>query len=220
MTSTEPQKARPIVPPGFDGTAGTAARAGARGDQRAARVVPAPTLRFGDGVLDGLALRLEHDEATLGRRDDNDYVVRAPQVSRVHARVERRAGAVLVTDLGSSGGTTVNGERITGSTVVEHGDVIGFGGVRARLEDPASAAVPEQQTMVMQVPDVTAGPSLSPRQQEVLELISEGLTNAQIGERLGIGERTVKAYAQELYDKLGVRNRAGAVAEGVKAGLL
>jgi hypothetical protein len=44
----------------------------------------------------------------------------------------------------------------------------------------------------------------------VLELMAEGMTNSEIGEQLGVTERTVKAYAQELYDKLGVRNRAGA----------
>jgi DNA-binding NarL/FixJ family response regulator len=54
----------------------------------------------------------------------------------------------------------------------------------------------------------------------VLELMAEGMTNAEIGDQLGVTERTVKAYAQELYDKLGVRNRAGAVAEAAKLGLL
>ena len=46
------------------------------------------------------------------------------------------------------------------------------------------------------------------------------LTNNEIGTRLGITERTVKAYAQELYTKLGVRNRASAVAGAIDAGLL
>ncbi|MDX1619802.1 MAG: LuxR C-terminal-related transcriptional regulator [Nitriliruptorales bacterium] len=187
---------------------------------KAARVVPAPTLRFTSEPVDGLALRLEHDDGTLGRRGDNPYVVAAPQVSRVHAQIERRAGSIVITDLGSSGGTKVNGEKITGSHVVNHGDTIEFGGVSCRLEDPATAAMGEQQTMVMEVPEVDLGPSLSPRQQEVIELIAEGMTNAEIGDQLGISERTVKAYAQELYDKLGVRNRAGAVAEAVKHGLL
>ncbi|MDX1657431.1 MAG: LuxR C-terminal-related transcriptional regulator [Nitriliruptorales bacterium] len=190
------------------------------GNGKARRVVPAPTLRFTSEPVEGLALRLEHDDGTLGRREDNAYVVAAPHVSRVHARLERRAGSIVVTDLGSSGGTKVNDEEISGPHVVTHGDTIEFGGVSARLEDPATAAKGEQQTVVMEVPEVELGPSLSPRQQEVIELIAEGMTNAEIGDQLGISERTVKAYAQELYDKLGVRNRAGAVAEAVKHGLL
>lgn len=188
--------------------------------QKASRIVPVPTLRFTGGQVNGLALRLSEDDGTLGRRDDTDYVVPDPKVSRVHARFEKRTGSVLVTDLGSSGGTEVNGEKITGPHVVEHGDVIRFGGVECRFEDPASAASDEQQTMVFELPKVETGPSLSPRQQQVLEGIAEGMTNREIGEQLGITERTVKAYAQEVYEKLGVRNRAEAVSEGVKNGLL
>ncbi|NIX20517.1 MAG: hypothetical protein GWN07_12050 [Actinobacteria bacterium] len=54
----------------------------------------------------------------------------------------------------------------------------------------------------------------------MLELMAEGMTNSEIGARLGVTERTVKAYAQELYDRLGVRNRAGAVAEAARHGIL
>ena len=49
---------------------------------------------------------------------------------------------------------------------------------------------------------------------EALQLLFE------IGDELGVTERTIKAYAQELYDKLGVRNRAGAVAEAARLGML
>jgi DNA-binding CsgD family transcriptional regulator len=188
--------------------------------QKAQRIVPTPTLRFSGGQVSGLAIRLTEDDGTLGRREDNAYVVADPQVSRVHAQLEKRSGAVLVTDLGSSGGTRVNGDELSGPHVVTHGDVISFGGVEARFEDPASAAANEQATMVFELPKVETGPSLSPRQQQVLEGIAEGMTNKEIGAELGITERTVKAYAQEVYEKLGVRNRAEAVAEGVRQGML
>ncbi len=198
-TPNTPQRATPVAPP-----------------QKAARVVPTATLRFADG----LAIRIDQDEGTIGRREDNTYVLSAPQVSRVHARIEKRGRSLIVTDLGSSGGTKVNGEDVAGSAVVQHGDTLSFGGVEAQVEDPATAAMQEQATTVFEVPEVEIGPSLSPRQQQVLELIAEGMTNNDIGEELGITERTVKAYAQEVYDKLGVRNRAGAVAEAIKQGIL
>ena len=188
--------------------------------QKAQRIVPVPTLRFTAGAAAGSAVRIDQEEGTIGRREDNTYVLNDPQVSRVHARISKRGGSVIVADLGSSGGTKLNGERIDGPFVVDHGDTIAFGTAECRFEDPAAAATNEAPTMVFEVPEIETGPSLSPRQQEVLELIAEGMTNAEIGDQLGITERTVKAYAQELYDKLGVRNRAGAVAEGVKAGLL
>lgn len=186
--------------------------------QKAQRIVPLPTLQFGDAALGGLRIRLDQETATLGRGLDNDYVVSDPRVSRVHAQLQRRGDTLIVTDLGSSGGTTINGEAIVGPHVLRHGDVVRFGTLSAVLEDPAAAD--GDATMVFAMPKVETGPHLSPRQQEVLERIAEGMTNAEIGVELGITERTVKAYAQELYDKLGVRNRAGAVSEAVKLGLL
>jgi pimeloyl-ACP methyl ester carboxylesterase/DNA-binding CsgD family transcriptional regulator len=53
--------------------------------------------------------------------------------------------------------------------------------------------------------------SLSPREREVLSLLSEGLGNAQIGEQLSISEKTVRNHISNVYDKLGVWNRAQAV---------
>jgi len=53
---------------------------------------------------------------------------------------------------------------------------------------------------------------LSPRQAEVLHLISLGMTNREIAEELVLSLRTVERHAEELYSKLGVRNRAEAIA--------
>src|SRR4051812_37633233 len=50
-------------------------------------------------------------------------------------------------------------------------------------------------------------PPLSPRQQEVLELLAEGLTNEEIGRRLCLSANTVKFHLREIYDRLGVHNR-------------
>lgn len=188
--------------------------------QKAAKVIPAPTLHFTDGPLAGKVIRIDQDEATLGRRTDNAYVLSDPRVSRVHAELRKEAGAVIITDLGSSGGTKIGDNDIVGPTVVNHGDKVSFGPVTATFEDPAMASKGEDATEVIELPKVEIGPHLSPRQQQVLELMAEGMTNSEIGDQLGVTERTVKAYAQELYDKLGVRNRAGAVAEAAKLGLL
>lgn len=53
--------------------------------------------------------------------------------------------------------------------------------------------------------------ALSPREREVLALLSEGLDNRQIGERLVISEKTVRNHVSNVYDKLGVWTRAQAV---------
>lgn len=51
---------------------------------------------------------------------------------------------------------------------------------------------------------------LSEREWEVLELVAEGLTNAQIGEKLFVSDNTVKFHLQNIYQKLGVSNRTEA----------
>jgi two-component system response regulator DevR len=54
--------------------------------------------------------------------------------------------------------------------------------------------------------------ALSEQERRVLELIAEGLTNRQIGERLFLAEKTVKKYVSSLLAKLGLQRRAQAVA--------
>lgn len=58
---------------------------------------------------------------------------------------------------------------------------------------------------------VGAEGSLTVRQQEVLTLVVEGLSNQEAAERLGVGVETVKTHLRTVYRKLGVRSRAEAV---------
>jgi pimeloyl-ACP methyl ester carboxylesterase/DNA-binding CsgD family transcriptional regulator len=60
--------------------------------------------------------------------------------------------------------------------------------------------------------------SLSPREREVLALMTEGLGNAQIGERLSISEKTVRNHVSNLFDKLGVWTRAQAIVFAMERG--
>lgn len=63
-------------------------------------------------------------------------------------------------------------------------------------------------------------PTLSERESEVLRLVAEGLSAPEIGRRLHLSAATVKSHLQSLYDKLGVSERAAAVAEAMRRGLL
>jgi two-component system nitrate/nitrite response regulator NarL len=65
-----------------------------------------------------------------------------------------------------------------------------------------------------------ARPRLSDREHEVLKLIAEGLSAPEIGERIHLSTATVKTHLQHLYEKLGVSERAAAVAEGMRRGLV
>jgi len=60
--------------------------------------------------------------------------------------------------------------------------------------------------------------ALSPREREVLTLISEGLGNAQIADRLSISEKTVRNHVSNLFDKLGVWTRAQAIVFAIDRG--
>jgi DNA-binding NarL/FixJ family response regulator len=58
------------------------------------------------------------------------------------------------------------------------------------------------------------------RELEVLQLISDGLVNSEIGHRLYLSEETVKSHVRHLMAKLQARSRAHAVAVGFRRGLI
>jgi DNA-binding NarL/FixJ family response regulator len=59
---------------------------------------------------------------------------------------------------------------------------------------------------------------LSPRESEILSLLAEGITNKEIGVRLGISAETVRTHLGRIYEKLHVQGRTGAVTRYLKAG--
>ena len=71
-----------------------------------------------------------------------------------------------------------------------------------------------------QEPPETNASALTPRELEVLQLLTEGLTNEQIASRLGTPSRTIKTHVQHLLVKLDARDRTGAVARGFRLGLV
>lgn len=65
-----------------------------------------------------------------------------------------------------------------------------------------------------------SGPQLSPREREVLGLLSEGLGVAAIARKLFVSESTAKTHISKIYEKLGAANRAQAIMNAIRAGLL
>ena len=63
-------------------------------------------------------------------------------------------------------------------------------------------------------------PVLSAREREVLEGLAAGMSNAEIGRQMYLSEDTVKTHARRLYRKLDATDRAAAVANGFRWGLL
>jgi ATP/maltotriose-dependent transcriptional regulator MalT len=64
------------------------------------------------------------------------------------------------------------------------------------------------------------GSPISDRELEVLSLIAQGRSNREVAAELFISEATVKTHLLHVYDKLGVNDRAAAVAVGFQRGLL
>jgi len=62
--------------------------------------------------------------------------------------------------------------------------------------------------------------SLTPREAEVLQLLSQGLANKSIAQRLGISDHTVKFHVNAILGKLGVQSRGEAIVQAVRLGLV
>jgi pSer/pThr/pTyr-binding forkhead associated (FHA) protein len=70
----------------------------------------------------------------VGRADYNDIVIADPSVSTTHAKLQRRDNIWVLTDLGSTNGTYVEGEPVTGETALTPGTTLRFGDVAALFE--------------------------------------------------------------------------------------
>lgn len=81
-------------------------------------------------ILDGRrTVPLDRPIVTLGRSLDNNIVVNDGRVSRHHAQLRRRAGRYVIYDMGSSGGTFVNDDRVS-ECLLQPGDVISLAGAQ------------------------------------------------------------------------------------------
>ena len=92
-----------------------------------------------------------------------------------------------------------------------------------RFEEAASRrrnAAPAGEVIPFTGPLRELGQEPTAREIEVLQLISDGLVNREIGQRLFLSEETVKSHVRHLLAKLQARSRAHAVAIGFRRGLI
>jgi hypothetical protein len=88
----------------------------------------------------GRRIPLDKDYLVVGREQTCNVRFDDPHVSRTHAALQRRGNRVYVEDLGSSGGTFVNGAATTAVRELRAGDVLAFASVTARLESGGAVA--------------------------------------------------------------------------------
>ncbi len=107
---------------------------------------------------DGTEYPLSSPVTTIGREDCDILLPQDERVSRRHAKIERQGNGLVLTDLGSTNGTFVNGARVRASYTLQPGDLIQLGSssltvraegrsrpTRAMREPPRPSAPPPQQ---------------------------------------------------------------------------
>jgi pSer/pThr/pTyr-binding forkhead associated (FHA) protein len=102
---------------------------------------PLASFLFRTGELKGRRLPIKVPVVNIGRGDYNDVVIADPSVSTMHAKLQRRDAIWILTDLGSTNGTFVEGERLTGEVPLGPGTTLKFGDVAALFE-PLDELVP------------------------------------------------------------------------------
>jgi pSer/pThr/pTyr-binding forkhead associated (FHA) protein len=151
---------------------------------------------------------LQSERTTVGKAAENDIALADDATaSGLHAILERFPAGWCVTDLGSSNGTWVNGERIWASHRLRSGDEIRLGQTRLIFRDPLNAGGPQTEAE-------DASPSLTARERDVLlalcrplldrDMFTEAASTRAVAEELVITQAAVKQHLANLYDKFGV----------------
>ncbi len=91
--------------------------------------------------LTGRAYELKVDRTTIGRVDDNAFPIAEGSVSSHHCEVHLRGAEIVVKDLNSTNGTFINGQQVTGESVLKPGQILRLGQIEMRLESGEAAAV-------------------------------------------------------------------------------
>ncbi|MGA8112897.1 MAG: response regulator transcription factor [Actinocatenispora sp.] len=111
--------------------------------------------------------------------------------------------AVVRSVLAGASGYVV--KDVLGNDLVEAVRTVAGGGT---LLDPRSTSAVLER--LRHAPEALSQPRLTEQERRILQLIGDGLTNRQIGERLHLAEKTVKNYVSSLFAKLGLHRRTQA----------
>jgi pSer/pThr/pTyr-binding forkhead associated (FHA) protein len=113
---------------------------------------PLASLLFRSGEMKGSRLPIKVPVVNIGRGEYNDIVIADPSVSTIHAKLQRRESVWILTDLGSTNGTFVEGEQLGGEQPLSPGTTIRFGDVSALFE-PLDDRVPAARSTGTRVMD-------------------------------------------------------------------
>ena len=159
-----------------------------------------------------VALELDREQLTIGRRASNDVAIPwDPNVSRVHAQLQRIGGEWTLSDEGlSRNGSYLNGTRLTGRQRLRDRDVIQVGETVLVYRD---ASGPTDPTLVL---NTASPPILSDIQRRVLlalarpyqhpDSLNQPASNQQIARELSYSVGSVKAHLRVLFHMFGVED--------------
>lgn len=188
-----------------------------------------PVLIAQTGKLEGARWVLEQDQVLIGRGPECDLVVPDRQVSRHHARIQRRESGYALEDLGSKNGTHLNGVPVEGEVPIQDGDVIQIALVLRLMFVGTESTVPlkreglsqmglgrlrmDSQSHRVWVGREEVEPPLSPPQYRLLELMYQNpdkvVTREQIVKQVwpesvgeGVSEQAIDALVRRLRVRL------------------
>jgi DNA-binding NarL/FixJ family response regulator len=171
------------------------------GDEALRRI---PGSRADVAVLD---VRLGDDPAAMtGIEVCREVRSRHPEIACVMLTGYADDEALLASILAGAAGYVL--KQIRGSDLVESIRRVAAG--QSLLDPAATARVLDR----LRAPPDDPLALLSPQERRILELITEGMTNRQIGEVMFLAEKTVKNYVSHLLAKLGMQRRSEAAAYG------
>jgi hypothetical protein len=171
---------------------------------------PILVYRDGDGRQRIVTLATMPKEVTIGRGPECDLELKWDRkVSRIHAELERKGGAWVLSDAGSRNGTFVNGELLVGRRRLEPMDQVDVGGTEIvfRAAAPLDVVSTAAADTLMKV-------AVSPAQRRVLVALCEPFvdasstvsppTNPQIAEQLNLSIPAVKNHLRALFQRFGI----------------
>ena len=183
--------------------------------------------------------------ALLGTQPDFDVVAEAASGSEALERVQEVSPAVVIMDLAMGAGmdgieairkirernkrqailvfTTYDSDAdivravdagAMGYLLKDAAPEVIFAAIRGAVQGRSVMSPPVASRLFQQLrnPDEV----LTPREAELLSLLTEGLSNRELGQRLFISEATVKTHLAHIYAKLGVETRAAAIATAIR----
>jgi pSer/pThr/pTyr-binding forkhead associated (FHA) protein len=114
------------------------------------QIAPLASLLVRNGAMKGRRLPIKVPVVNIGRAEFNDVVIGDPSVSTSHAKLQRRDDVWVLTDLGSTNGTFIEGERMSGEVAIVAGSTIRFGEVSVLFE-PLDDSAPLRRSSGTQV---------------------------------------------------------------------